>query len=48
MVGAWSCYRSGHFNGVRMDMLQRLCLMEGEWLCYAGGQLKGGGIFMLH
>ena len=48
MEGEWSCYRSGHFNRVRMDMLHRLRLMEGEWSCYGGGQLKGGGIFMLH
>ena len=25
------------FNGVRMVMLQRWTVMEGEWLCYGGG-----------
>ena len=27
----------GQFNGVRMVMLQRWTVMEGEWLCYRGG-----------
>ena len=27
--GEWSCYIGGHFNGRRMIMLQRWCLMEG-------------------
>ena len=27
----------GQFNGVRMVMLQRWKVMEGEWLCYGGG-----------
>ena len=27
----------GQFNGVRMVMLQRWTVMEGEWLCYGGG-----------
>ena len=27
----------GQFNGVRMVMLQRRTVMEGEWLCYGGG-----------
>ena len=30
MEGEWSCYRGGYFNGGRMVMLQRWCLMEGE------------------
>ena len=27
----------GQFNGVRMVMLRRWTVMEGEWLCYGGG-----------
>ena len=27
----------GQFNGVRMVMLLRWTVMEGEWLCYGGG-----------
>ena len=42
MEGAWSCYRDGHFNGRRMVMLQRWCLMEGAWSCYGGCQFNGG------
>ena len=38
MEGEWSCYRGGQFNGGRMVMLQRWCLMEGEWSCYRGGE----------
>ena len=30
MEGELSCYRGGHFNGGRMVMSQRWCLMEGE------------------
>ena len=26
----------GRFNGVRMVMLRRWTVMEGEWLCYGG------------
>ena len=26
MEGEWSCYRSGHFNGGRMDMLEKWSL----------------------
>ena len=37
MEGEWSCYRSGHFNGGRMVILQRWTVMEGEWLCYRCG-----------
>ena len=36
----------GHFNGGRMVMLQRWCLMEGAWSCYRG-QYNGGRIVML-
>ena len=46
MEGEWSCYRGGHFNGARMVMLQRWCLMEGPWSCYRG-QYNGGRIVML-
>ena len=46
MEGEWSCYRSGHFNEGRMDMLQRWCLMEGEWSCYRGGIMKENGHVM--
>ena len=46
MEGAWSCYRDGHFNGRRMVMLQRWCLMEGAWSCYIG-QYNGGRMVML-
>ena len=27
----------GQFNCVRMVMLRRWTVMEGEWLCYIGG-----------
>ena len=47
MEGEWSRYRSGHFNGGRMVMLQRWSLMEGEWLSYRGGQFSGGRMVML-
>ena len=48
MEGAWSCYRSGHFNEGRMVMLQKSpVLMEGEWLCYGGGQFNEGSMIML-
>ena len=28
MEGEWSCYRGGYFNGGRMVMLERWCLMD--------------------
>ena len=42
----WSCYGGGHFNGRRMVMLQRWCLMEGAWSCYID-QYNGGRMVML-
>ena len=44
MEGEWSCYRSGHFNGGRMDKLMVVMevimevasLKEGGWSCYRG------------
>ena len=47
MEGDWSCYRGGQFNGSRMVMLQRWCLMEGTWSCYRGGLYNGGRMVML-
>ena len=48
MDGVWSCCRSGHFNGGRMVMLQKVAsLKEGEWFCYRGGLFNGGGLVML-
>ena len=47
MEGAWSCYRGGQFNGGRMVMLQRWCLMEGTWSCYRGGLYNEGRMVML-
>ena len=35
----WSCYRSGHFNGGRMDVTEVVTLIEGEWSCYRGGKV---------
>ena len=46
MEGEWSCYRDGHFNGRRMVMLQRWCLIEGAWSCYIC-QYNGGRMVML-
>ena len=43
MEGEWSCYRSGHFNGGRMVMLQRWS--EGE--CYRNGQFNGGRMVVI-
>ena len=37
-----SFYGCGQFNGGRMVMLQRWCLMEGAWSCNRGGQYNGG------
>ena len=44
MEREWSCYRSGHFNGGRIDVngfmevvMEEASLKEGEW-CYGGGQ----------
>ena len=40
MEGEWSCYRSGHFNGGRMD--------NGPYGGrYGGGQIKRGRMVML-
>ena len=37
--GEWSCYRGVQFNGDRMGMLQRWCLMESMIMLQRGGQL---------
>ena len=37
----------GQFNGVRMAMLRRWTVMEGEWLCYGGGKFNGRRKVML-
>ena len=42
-----SFYGGGQFNGGRMVMLQRWCLMEGAWSCNRGGQYNGGRMVML-
>ena len=47
MEGEWSHYRSGHFNGGKIIMLQRWELREGEWSYYSGGQFSGGRMIML-
>ena len=38
MEAEWSCYRGGHFNGVRIVTLQKWSLlMEEKWSSYSGG-----------
>ena len=44
MERAWSCYRSGQYNGHATGMAS---LMEGESSCYRGGQFNGGRMVML-
>ena len=50
MEGEWSCYRSNHFNGGRMVMLQKWSL-ERRWPvsrrengCYRGGQRENSHV----
>ena len=40
MVGEWSCYRNGHFNGGRMVIIQRRSVYWRENARYGGGQFK--------
>ena len=47
MEGEWSCYGGGQFNGGRMVMLQRWCLIQGEWSYYRGGQFNADRMVML-
>ena len=42
-----SCYGGGHFNGMRMVMLQMWPVMERACSCYIGGQFNGGSMATL-
>ena len=55
MERAWSCHRSGQYNGHVTEMTSLMegessevvTLMEGEWSCCRGGQFNGERMVML-